>query len=218
MFMFLYRRNRDLQRELSLYVAEARRVFDIVAAGLAQAAAVDRGEHADLAEAVRLSHAAESECDRIRRQIERDLFEKSLLPEAREDIMTLLECLDLVVNQAEDVLRQIVLQHLVLPAVFRPAYADLGRHCHETAVSLLDQADAALANDPRCRTLGDAVKAGESRIDHDEQGLIGAIFASDLALAEKLHYRDLVSMTAAIGDLAEDAANLLTVFMLKREA
>lgn len=215
MFMFLYRRNRELQGALVHYVAEARRVFEIVAAGLRQVAA---GADADLAEAVRLSHAAESECDRIRRQIERDLFEKSLLPEAREDIMALLESLDLVINQAEDVLRQIVLQRIALPAAFRPAYADLGRHCHEAAIHLLDQADAALANDPRGRALGDAVKASESQIDHDEQGLIEAIFASDLPLAEKLHCRDLVSLTAAIGDLAEDAGNLLTVFMLKREA
>ena len=45
---------------------------------------------------------------------------------------------------------------------------------------------------------------------------VGALEVADI-LARKLHLRDLVSLTAAVSDLAEDAANLLTVFALKRE-
>ncbi len=215
MFMFLYRRNRELRGQLALYIEKARGVFGTFRDGLTH-----YGEHGSegLESYVRLSHTDESECDRVRRQIERDLFAKSLLPEAREDIMSLLEHVDLVINQAEDVLRQIVLQRICLPPPFRQGYAELGRRCYQAAMTLMDQATAALGNELRSRDLGDAVKVCESQADQSEQSLVAALFASDLPLAEKLHYRDLVTLTAAMGDLAEDAANLITVFALKREA
>jgi predicted phosphate transport protein (TIGR00153 family) len=215
MFMLMFRRNRELQQQLVRYIHEARLVMGMFLEGLSH-----YREHAldGLESFVRASHGHESDCDRIRRQVERDLFAKSLLPESREDIMALLEHVDLVLNQAEDVLRQILLQRVVLPPAFQAAYADLGSRSHEAGMTLLDQAASALINDPRTRDLGDAVKACESRVDQAEQRLIADIFASDLPLTEKLHYRDLVTLTAAIGDLAEDAANLLTVFALKREA
>lgn len=215
MFMFLFQRNRDLRQQLSTYVEKARQVADCLREGLRHYRS--QGLQ-DLEQFVRISHRDESECDRVRRQVERDLFAKSLLPESREDVMALLEHLDLVVNQAEDVLRQIMLQRLELPGAFQDAYAELGERCYQAFSVLLEQAGAALSNDPRTRELGDAVKACESRIDETEQGLVAAVFASDLELARKLHVRDLVTLTAAIGDLAEDAANLLTVFALKREA
>ena len=215
MFMFLFRRNRELQRQLSVYVEKARLVADAFRDGLRH---YRQDGLQDLDQFARASHREESECDCVRRGIERDLFAKSLLPESREDVMALLESMDLVINQAEDVLRQIVLQRIELPVAFQNAYADLGERCYEAAVVLLQQADAALANDPRTRELGDAVKACESRVDQREQQIVSDLFASDLDLARKLHYRDLVTMTAAISDLAEDAAHLLTVFALKREA
>jgi len=215
MFMFLFRRNLELRRQLTAYVESAVRVADTFRAGLHH-----YRQHGlqDLDQFARLSHRDESECDRIRREIERDLFAKSLLPESREDVMALLEHLDLVINQLEDVLRQIVLQRIELPDYVQDAYADLGEGCHQAAIVLLQQATAALGSDPRTRDLGDAVKACESRVDQREQQLVSALFASDLELARKLHFRDLVAMTAAISDLAEDAANLLTVFALKRDA
>jgi predicted phosphate transport protein (TIGR00153 family) len=215
MFMFLFRRNRELRRQLTVYVEKARLVADTFRDGLRH-----YRQHGlqDLDPFARVSHRDESECDQVRRQVERDLFAKSLLPESREDVMSLLEHMDLVINQLEDVLRQIVLQRIELPAAFQDAYADLGERCYEAAVGLLDQAEAALLNEPRTRELGDAVKACESRVDQCEQQLVAALFASDLELAQKLHFRDLVTLTAASSDLAEDAANLLTVFALKREA
>jgi|GEM_PF-3571530 len=215
MFMFLFRRNRELREQLGVYVEKARVVLDTFRDGLRHYLA---GGLDGLDGYVQASHSGESACDGIRRQVERDLFAKSLLPESREDIMALLEHVDPVLNQAEDVVRQILLQRILLPQAFLAGYGDLGMRCHEAGMTLFDQAAAALRNDPRSRALGDAVKACESRIDQSEQQLVAALFASDLPLAEKLHYRDLVTMTAAIGDLAEDAANLLTVFALKRDA
>jgi predicted phosphate transport protein (TIGR00153 family) len=216
MFMFLFRRNQELRRQLTDYLEKARRVADTFRDGLRH-----YRQHGlrDLDPFARVSHRDESECDRVRREVERDLFARALLPESREDVMVLLEHLDLVVNQLEDVLRQIILQRIELPSVFQDAYAALVEGCHEAAVALFEQAAAALAGDPRVRDLGDAVKACESRVDQCEQQLVSALFASaDLELARQLHYRDLITMTAAISDLAEDAANLLTVFALKREA
>lgn len=215
MFMFLFHRNRELRRQLAVYIEKAKLVADTFRDGLRHYR--QHGLH-ELDPFARVSHREESECDRVRRQVERDLFAKALLPESREDVMGLLEHLDLVTNQLEDVLRQIILQRIELPTDFQDAYAELGERCYAAATVLLEQAEAALANDPRTRELGDAVKACESRVDECEQGLVSALFASDLELARKLHYRDLVTMTAASSDLAEDAANLLTVFALKRDA
>ena len=212
--MFTFSRNRRVREKLLNYLETAIQAANCFRDGMGHCRA---GRQEALAEAAALIHRHESQCDRIRRLIERELFEKSLLPEFREDILLLLEELDLVVNQLEDVLRQMVLQRLILPAEYRDAYQELAMLSHDACRVLFEQAVTAMENDAHVQELEDRVKMLEGSVDRCEQALVERLFASDLGLAEKLWYRELVSMTAAVSDLAEDVANRITIFRVKRE-
>jgi uncharacterized protein Yka (UPF0111/DUF47 family) len=56
----------------------------------------------------------------------------------------------------------------------------------------------------------------ESELDDLEWELSCRIFSTDLALANKMHLRQLVDVIATISDIAEDAAEILETLIIKR--
>jgi predicted phosphate transport protein (TIGR00153 family) len=58
------------------------------------------------------------DCDNIRRQVERDLFSHSLLPETREDIVELIEIMDQIPNHCESLVNMMEDQKTeIIPAI-----------------------------------------------------------------------------------------------------
>ncbi|MBN2450652.1 MAG: DUF47 family protein [Lentisphaeria bacterium] len=211
--MFSLRRNRLIRQRLVQYLETAILTANCFRDGMRHYGT--RGLEG-LDDWVRDIHRTESQCDRIRRGVELDLFAKSLLPEFREDIMALLERLDSVVNQTEEVLRRIVLEAILLPADLNDGYGELVDLCHRACRVLFEQAIGAMESDENVHELGERVGSLEGDADRVEQRLIRDLFAKDIEPAAKLHCRDLIAATSAIADLAEDAANAITVFRVKR--
>jgi predicted phosphate transport protein (TIGR00153 family) len=212
--MLQLKRNRALREKLGTYFSTGQTAIDTFLSGMTHF--VGHG-HVGLDEYARPSHRQESACDAIRFGIEQDLFEKSLMPALREDIMLLLEQVDHVINQCEDVLRQIHIQRVVMPEFLRDRLLELARLCHEAGAVLLKQGAASLEHDSHAKEHRDRIDTLESEADHLEQGMIADLFRSDLSLAEKMLVRDIISEVSHVADLAEDAANFIVVFRLKRE-
>lgn len=210
----MLRRNRRLREKLIRYLETGKQTVNCFRDGVRHYC-----EHGleGLDAFARTTHHGESQCDRIRRLIEVELFEKSLMPESREDIMMLLEQLDLVINQSEEIIRQIVLERIVLPNDYLEDFGELGATCHRASQLVMDQALSGFEGETDIQTLGDRIDHLESEADQTEQAMVGRLFTSNLELAEKMLYRDLVRATARLGDLAEDAANMITVCRVKRE-
>ena len=212
--MFMLKRNRELKALLKEYLNTGIQTVDCFRDGLLHYSVHGLEGLDDFA---LTTHREESTCDHLRRTIEAELFGKALMPESREDVMELLEHIDLIMNQAEDVLRQIVNQCIVLPTEYMSAYGELVGVCHETCTLLMQQTLSTFVGDTAAQVLGDRIEELESASDVLEQDMIRRLFRSDLSLAEKMHYRDLVSATSMMCDLAEDAANLITICRIKRE-
>ena len=159
----------------------------------------------------------ESKGDELRRSVERDLYAKALLPEARGDILRVLEALDKVVNRLESTIRQLVIERIQLEPWMR---SDLQRHaaCSIEVCKVLHEASIQLlaGNDEPVPKLIRRVDELETRCDHMEEDLLGRIFASDLDLARKLQAKDLVRRIGTISDLAETAADTMHIVSIKR--
>lgn len=160
----------------------------------------------------------ESRGDELRRGVETDLYAKALLPEARGDILRVLEALDRVVNRVESTVRQIVIERMLAEPWM---ITGLERHSartveackalHEAAEGLLGGEDATIASLVR------RVDELETRCDHIEEDLLGKIFASDLDLARKLQLKDFVRRLGTISDFAESAADTIHIVSIKRK-
>ena len=160
--------------------------------------------------------AAESRADDVRNAIEFQLYSKALLPEARGDILGLLEAVDRVPNWAEEVVYDIHLQRVVFPqqsvAKFQ-RLADMNVACfrvlHTAIETLFSDLDAVFP-------LTKEVDRIESEVDDLERELIAEIFD----LEERLSYHNLLHRIIRgicdISDRAENVADRLAIVAMKK--
>ncbi len=160
---------------------------------------------------------AESKGDELRRGVETRLYSKALLPESRGDILGVLEALDVVINRAESVLRQVVIERLPMEPWMGQSISRLVIATVE-ACELLHKASRALLSgrDTPLAEMARQIDDIESRCDHLEDDMMGRIFASDLDLARKLQLKDFIRRLSTISDMAESAAHRIHIVGLKR--
>jgi hypothetical protein len=212
--MFMSRHNRELREKLQRYLGAARESVAALAEGLRHYAA--HGIDAHFEALAGRSNAAEHDADGLRRAIEIELFARSLLPDSREDLLLLLERVDLMPNQARDVLRQIYVQNLSLPPfVLAPLIelADVGLKAFDLVVEGIGDV---LGRHRRIQEITRHLDDAEQVGDGIQHSLVAQIFRSDLPTGERILVRDLVTAAGQVCDFAQDVGLFLTVFSVKR--
>ncbi len=158
----------------------------------------------------------ESREDALRRSIESELFARTLIPDLRADVMTLLEDTDGIVNMFEANLFRISIQQPEIPAEFHSGFRDLVEtviRCVESAV-LAARAffrDMNSVRDHAARTI-----FLESEADKLSTRLQRSVFSSDLPLERKIHLRYFIERIDDIANEAEDLADSLQIYTIKR--
>ena len=158
----------------------------------------------------------ESQADTLRRDVERRLYEQTLIPESRGDVLGLLENMDTILNKSEGAMWQFAIEKPDIPTEFRTDYRDLV----EAAVAAVD----ALVSASRAFFRGQAevtdhmhkVMFFEKEGDKISTRLKMAIFAGELDLARKAQLRNFVEHVDDIADTAEDVADRLAIYSIKR--
>ena len=212
--MLGWKKNKRVHEEIERYLAIVGEALECFSAGVEHY--LRDGLDAHFARLVDQTHQKESEADDIRLAIELDLYEKSLLPDSREDVLLLLERLDLIPNQAEDVLRAVLIQQEELPTSVHDRVAELVA-LGSQAYRLVDEAVRdALTKSPGVADLTRRISEVETLGDHLEQQIIADIFRGKDGTAKKILSREVVGGIGAICDLAQDVAYFLTIFVVKR--
>ncbi len=209
----MLRRNRMIREKVSTYADSAKEGLNTFEAGMrfyCENGLTGMGEWM-----IRV-HERESACDQICRDIELDLFEKSLLPETREDLMNLLEYLDKIVNCAESAMRKICVQHVQLPNGFCKPLEEIVRMSVKAGSLAMDMAIETLEKSHNIREFDREIDSLESKVDAIEQQAISDLFDTDLELAEKLMIREIIETMANISDIAEEVSGRLMIFSAKR--
>ena len=163
------------------------------------------------------AHVQESKADDILEEIDEMLYEKTLLPESRREILILLERADHIPNRAESILNQIETQMIVLPDFMRDDVRELVRVSLEAYDLVMETAHRTLGSNRNIRELVEQVDHKESVCDKIEQKLIRELFHSALDKADKILIKDIVLQMGDLSDFCENVADFLKIFHIKRQ-
>ena len=162
-------------------------------------------------------HPHESRADDIRRDIERTMYEGSLLPQSRADILSLLETWDRILSKSEDIMEYFALKEIKIPKDFFPRFKEVLEESVAAAEKLTDLALMLFEDTEQIMNEINLVDEMESKVDKLERRLIRDLFATPtLSLAEKMLLADFVHDIASLSDIAEHAADRLQLIIIRR--
>ncbi len=161
-------------------------------------------------------HKFESRCDDIRGEISVLMYSKALFPESRGDILTLLEAMDRIPNQAESAVRKVLSECITIPQEYHAELSKLVDVCCRSADAMITAATKLFTDYTNATVAVGKIDEIESEGDYIESGLIESIFASDLDGFQKLTLRDLVKHVVHISDWAENVGDRIRVVVAKR--
>jgi predicted phosphate transport protein (TIGR00153 family) len=158
----------------------------------------------------------ESRDDALRRSIEAQLYRQTLIPESRGDVLGLLETLDQVHGLMEGGLYALSIEKPLIPEQFVPQFQDLADACVHCVDHLVLAARAFFTNIDGVSDHLHKVMAYEKEADKAGTILKRAIFDSNLDLARKMHLKSFAEYIDDVADGAEDVADRLGIYAIKR--
>ncbi|GBF28644.1 hypothetical protein MnTg03_00204 [bacterium MnTg03] len=158
----------------------------------------------------------EGKADNLRRNIEMELYAQTLIPDLRGDVLRLLEDMDKLINMYEGNLHRISIQQPDVPEQFHAGYLEL-TDTVVTCVELVVMAARSFFRDINSvRDHNAKVIFHETEADKLSSKLQRAIFTSDLSLERKMHLRYFVERIDDLANAAEDVADTLAIYAIKR--
>ncbi len=160
----------------------------------------------------------EGDADSLRKEITTELYAKTLIPESRGDIFDLLETLDDVINQAKQTLIEFSIEIPVIPKVYNEDFIKLAEYAGN-AVNQVVKATRKFINDPTDVEHNiNKVYYWEKEADRQSEQLKRKVFkdTSIETLSMKFHMRYFALHIDMIADKAEDVADKLSIYAIKR--
>ena len=151
----------------------------------------------------------ESREDALRRAIESELFARTLIPDLRADVMTMLEATDGIVNMCQANLFRLSIQKPDIPAEFHAGFRSLAATVIECVDSAVLAARAFFRDMNSVRDHATRTIFLESEADKLSTRLQRSVFASELPLVRTMHIRYFIERIDDIANEAEDLADSL---------
>ena len=158
----------------------------------------------------------ENRSDELRRAIETQLYEQTLIPDLRADVLRLLEDLDYLLNIYQANCFRFSIETPVVPSEFHADFMDLTATVVVCVESVVMASRAFFRNIEAVRDHVTKTLIYETEADMVSTKLKRAIFASDLPKVEKLHLRYFVDRVDELANEAEDIADALAIHTIKR--
>ena len=158
----------------------------------------------------------ETEADRLRRSIQSFLYEKTLIPDFRSDVLSLLEESDNLINAQLSLAFSFSFEAPYIPESMHGGMLELHHMSTRCIDHLLQGARAFFRDIKAVRDHTHKVIFYESRADIESTKLKRLAFATDLDLSQKVHLRYFVDRMDGVANLAEDIADSLTIYAIKR--
>lgn len=212
--MFVFGKNKQLMEKLEEYFKIAEETMGVFSETMEYMLDKKMDEHFELL--AQKTARNESDADDTRRQIESEMYEKSLLPETREDILLIIELIDAIPSQAKRVTTLFVAQRTKPVKEIQKELLELTRLTVEGFAQVLGATRACVGKPKTIREFSRRIDNDESLGDSLERGMIGKIFESNLDAGEKLIQRDIVQQIGSLLDLCERAIDRIVILNIKR--
>lgn len=210
----LFRTTKALESEIDEYLDAVSQAALVFVESVANYLSEDRQRFEDHMSGV---DKLESKADVLRRKIENDLYQHSLIPEHRGDVLGLLESMDDVIDLTKETVNQFDVEKPYIPETFRAGFNELAATVAKAAEAVVKATRAFFKEVHVVKHHLHKVYFYESEADKVADHLKRAIFASDvLDLSQKSHLRYFAAHIDSIADKAESVADRLSIYTIKR--
>lgn len=212
--MSFFKRNLDLLKKLEAYLDIAAQTMDFYRQAINYSLKKGIDEHFEVL--ARKTHHDESNADDLRRLIEFEMYEKSLLPESQEDLFGIIERADKIPNMAETVLNTMLMQKTEILHPIRKDVQELVDLSLETFAYTREATLNCFGKMEKIKELARLVDNNESLGDRLEKKIITKIFEEKINTGEKILQKELVLQIGSICDLCEYVIDSLVITSIKR--
>lgn len=221
--MFFSRKKNPIEEQLEKYLEAASKCTDAFLGGLAhfiQNSSVDE----EYLKFVQATKKYEGIADDIRDGIERKMYEESLIPESRGDVLAFLETFDRIPNRMEGIMEFIDEVNLSIPSTledrerekFTRDFQELCNGIAETFDLTRRSASCFFSQPRRVRDFTVAIDRHESDCDKVESHLKRSLFQNDgFNDLQKILFMELFKKIGDIADSAEDFQRRIILLSLK---
>jgi predicted phosphate transport protein (TIGR00153 family) len=212
--MRIFKKELGVEKQIDSFLDQVSRSGLIFSQG---AEAYLKGERADFAlkltEIIEVEHAG----DDLRRSIQQYLYTKTLIPESRGDVLQLIEDMDSLLDRFKGALWRMEIEDLDIEEDFHKDFKLLIKSVVETVETIVRAARAFFKNIASVADHLDKVYFWESESDKISTRLQMAIFRNkELRLSHRMLLRELARHLDKIADRAEDVADRLNIYVIKR--
>ena len=158
----------------------------------------------------------ESKADKITKEVERALYEETLIPDARSDVLRLLEHMDELIGMYQGNCYHFSIQKPDFPKEFHEDLINLSETVVNCVESLCLTVRSFFRDTKSVRDNAHKVTFYEKESDIQFSSLARKIFDSKLPLDQKMHLRYFVEKIDRICDHAEDIADEIQIYTIKR--
>jgi len=160
--------------------------------------------------------ALERRADDLRRSVESHLYRHSLIPESRGDVLRLLETMDDVIDTAKNTLSLFLVERPEMIPELTKEWSDLAEAAAQTAEAVVLAARAFFRDPLSVNDHLHKVYFHEKQGDTIAMDLKRKIFDTDVDLARKIHLRYFTLNIDRVSDAAEDVADRISIYAIKR--
>ncbi len=160
----------------------------------------------------------ESESDEIRRDIKYKLYKELLIPDARGDVLGLLETMDDVIDTAEMVMVRFSIEEPKVWPELKDDFIELTAASTKCVAELVAAARAFFREITKVADCLVKVHFWEHEADKIEKRIMRKAFEGDFIdkLSLKVHMRYFAERISLLADKAEDVADRLDIYTIKR--
>jgi len=166
-----------------------------------------------------LAHVVDTEkkADTLRRSIEDLLYRKTLIPESRGDVLKLIETMDALLGKFKGVMFRVEIERPTIHASFHDDLKSLNNCAVQSVEAMILSLRAYFKDIGQVADHMHKVIFWETESDKASTRLQKAVFGDvTLGLDMKMQLRDLVKHIDGIADQAEDMADSLAIYVIKR--
>jgi predicted phosphate transport protein (TIGR00153 family) len=161
----------------------------------------------------------EQDCDSLRRNIKHTLYRELLIPDARGDVLGLIETLDNVIDRTEKVMLHFLIEKPIIWDGFTEDFLDLAETSVKCIQELVSASRAFFRDISHVADHLTKVHYWEQEADTIERRIKKKAFGDDSPIEEfslKVHMRYFAERISLLADEAESVAERLEVYTIKR--
>ncbi|MFW6238363.1 MAG: DUF47 domain-containing protein [Halanaerobiales bacterium] len=212
----IFGRSRELQVEISEYLDTVNKAALIFKRDLNR---YIKRNYSTFREDLDEIDEVENDADEYQKDIKHKLYKYMLIPEARGDVLAILESIDTVVDLSKKVLTQLSVEKPEIYDFIREDYLELTENSASAVDMLVKSVRAYFEEISLVNDYVNKVHFYEHEADKNEEKILRKIFRSQELddLAEKIHIRDYTERVASLSDKAETISERVSVAAIKRQ-